>query len=80
MAGLALGHVYGVAKEATLHVARVLDCQGSGDYAHVLAALDWIEGVHEQEFAGQRGVVLLSLGEYMRVKRACWWGRRTTPR
>jgi len=62
VAGVALGSVFGVAKEATLHVARVLDCAGSGDYAHVLAALDWIEGAHPTNYPNQRAVVLLSLG------------------
>lgn len=40
-AGIALGNTYGVAKMATLHSVRVLECDVGGSTASVLAGLDW---------------------------------------
>ncbi len=42
MAGLAAGTVYGVAKRATIHPLRVVDCQGMIASHVVYAAIDWI--------------------------------------
>ncbi|MFD9906460.1 S8 family peptidase [Streptomyces sp. NPDC059063] len=40
--GIAAGRTYGVAKEARLVAVRVLDCQGSGTTAGVVAGVDWV--------------------------------------
>lgn len=42
VAGTAGGTVYGVAKGATLHAVRVLDCNGSGSNSGVIAGIDWV--------------------------------------
>ena len=42
VAGSAVGTLYGVAKRATVHAVRVLNCQGSGSSAAILAGIDWI--------------------------------------
>jgi subtilisin family serine protease len=44
VASLALGTVWGVAKEATVHAIRIFDCTGSTDESVVIAAIDWITG------------------------------------
>lgn len=36
------GTTYGVAKNVTVHGVRVLDCDGSGDDAGVIAGIDWV--------------------------------------
>lgn len=40
--GTAGGTSYGVAKKATLHALRVLDCGGSGSSADIIAAMNWL--------------------------------------
>lgn len=42
VSGTALGTTYGVAKEATLHPVRVLNCRGSGTTSGVIAGVDWV--------------------------------------
>lgn len=42
VAGTAVGTVYGVAKQATIHAVRVLGCSGSGSNAGVVAGVDWL--------------------------------------
>lgn len=42
MAGIIAGTTYGVAKQATLHPVRVLDCNGSGSYSNVIAGVNWV--------------------------------------
>ena len=42
VAGTVAGTTYGVAKRATLHPVRVLDCAGSGSYAGVIAGINWV--------------------------------------
>lgn len=42
VAGTVGGNVYGVAKNVRLHAVRVLDCQGSGTMAGVVAGVDWV--------------------------------------
>lgn len=42
VAGTVAGTTYGVAKGATLHPVRVLDCAGSGSYAGVIAGINWV--------------------------------------
>jgi len=46
VAGIAGGTTYGVAKAVTLHPVRVLDCNGEGSYAKVLAGIDWVTRNH----------------------------------
>ena len=57
VAGSAVGTVYGVAKKATIHGVRVLDCQGTGSGAAILAGIDWVAAN-----AIQPAVANLSLG------------------
>lgn len=38
---------YGVAKKTNLVAVRVLDCQGSGSYAGVIAGVDWVTAHHQ---------------------------------
>lgn len=42
VAGTVGGTTYGVAKRATMHPVRVLDCNGSGSYAGVIAGINWV--------------------------------------
>lgn len=57
VAGTAAGKTYGVAKAATVVPVRVLDCNGSGGTAGVIAGIDWAIGQ-----ARPRAVLNLSLG------------------
>lgn len=52
-----VGSTWGVAKKATIHAVRVLDCQGSGTGAAILAGMDWVIAN-----AQQPAVANLSLG------------------
>lgn len=59
-AGIAVGQVTGVAKEAIVHAVRVLSCTGSGTTANVMAGLAWtMEHVRSH---GKPSVVSMSLG------------------
>ena len=42
VAGSAAGTTYGVAKKATVHAVRVLNCQGNGTSADILAGIEWV--------------------------------------
>jgi serine protease len=42
VAGAAAGRTYGVAKWATLHPVRVVDCSGYGSVSDVIAGIDWV--------------------------------------
>ncbi|WP_444997487.1 S8 family serine peptidase [Aliikangiella sp. IMCC44359] len=57
VAGTAAGTTYGIAKGATIHGVRVLNCQGSGSNAGVIEGMDWV--VANAEFPA---VVNMSLG------------------
>ena len=57
----AAGATYGVAKAATLHPVRVLDCTGSGTFAGVVAGINWVTADH-QAHPGQNSVANMSLG------------------
>ncbi|MGH3377080.1 MAG: S8 family peptidase [Actinoallomurus sp.] len=57
VAGTIAGTKYGVAKEATLKAVRVLDCQGSGSDADVVAGMDWVA-----QHAEKPAVANMSLG------------------
>ncbi|HYU58636.1 MAG TPA: S8 family peptidase, partial [Actinomycetota bacterium] len=50
---------YGVAKGVSLVAVRVLNCQGSGTYAQVIAGVNWVTGDH---LTGQPAVANMSLG------------------
>lgn len=57
VAGTAAGATYGVAKSATLHAIRVLNCGGSGSSSGVIAGMEWVA-----ENAQRPAVVNMSLG------------------
>jgi subtilisin family serine protease len=42
VAGIVGGATYGVAKNVSLHSARVLKCDGNGQISDIMAAIDWI--------------------------------------
>jgi aqualysin 1 len=46
VAGTVGGATYGVADKVTLHAIRVLDCNGSGSNAGVIAGVDWVRANH----------------------------------
>jgi serine protease len=46
VAGTVGGATYGVAKNVKLFAVRVLDCQGSGSTADVIAGIDWVAAHH----------------------------------
>ena len=46
VAGTVGGNAHGVAKGVTLVAVRVLNCQGSGTNAQVIAGIDWVTGNH----------------------------------
>lgn len=53
----ATGTTWGIAKKATIHAVRVLDCQGTGSGAAILAGIDWVAANHQSP-----AVANLSLG------------------
>jgi subtilisin family serine protease len=57
VAGTVGGTRYGVAKDVTLKAVRVLDCQGSGTDADVVAGMDWVA-----QHARRPAVANMSLG------------------
>jgi subtilisin family serine protease len=57
VAGTIGGTTYGVAKGVTLKAVRVLDCQGSGTDADVVAGMDWVA-----QHAVKPAVANMSLG------------------
>ena len=59
VAGTTGGRTYGVAKNVRLVAVRVLDCNGSGSFAGVIAGINWVTSNHQ---AGQPAVANMSLG------------------
>jgi subtilisin family serine protease len=59
VSGTVGGSTYGVAKGVTLVAVRVLDCNGSGTNAGVIAGVNWVASDHA---AGQPAVANMSLG------------------
>ncbi|MBO4205659.1 S8 family peptidase [Micromonospora echinofusca] len=59
VAGTVGGTRYGVAKNVRLVAVRVLNCQGSGTWAQVIAGVNWVTSNHQ---AGQPAVANMSLG------------------
>lgn len=57
VASTAAGTTWGVAKQATVHGVRVLNCQGSGNGAAIIAGMDWVA-----QNAAPQSVANLSLG------------------
>lgn len=57
VASSAAGTTFGVAKRATVHAVRVLDCFGVATTERIVAGLDWVAQQHESP-----AVVNLSLG------------------
>jgi len=49
VAGTVGGRVYGVAKKVSLVAVKVLNCQGSGTFAGVIAGIDWVTADHEKK-------------------------------
>lgn len=47
VASTAAGTRWGIAKGATVHAVRVLDCNGSGSASEFLAGLDWVAAQHQ---------------------------------
>ncbi|MGH3861907.1 S8 family serine peptidase [Actinokineospora sp.] len=43
VAGTATGSTYGVAKKATLHPVRILNCQGGGSSDQILGGMNWVK-------------------------------------
>ncbi|WP_367616391.1 S8 family peptidase [Corallococcus exercitus] len=41
------GNMYGIAKSASLHAVRVLNCEGSGTTAGAVAGVDWVTEHHQ---------------------------------
>ena len=58
-ASTAAGTTYGVAKQATIHPVRVLNCGGSGTFGQVTAGINWVTGDHDP---GENAVANMSLG------------------
>ncbi|HYO62718.1 MAG TPA: S8 family serine peptidase [Pyrinomonadaceae bacterium] len=46
VAGTLGGNSYGVAKGATIHGVRVLNCAGSGAFSWIIAGVDWVTANH----------------------------------
>lgn len=67
VAGIAAGETFGVAKGATIHPVRVLDCYGQGAISNIITAIDWITAHYplpankRKPVAPTRAVVNMSL-------------------
>jgi subtilisin family serine protease len=61
-AGTCAGTTYGVAKDAMIVPVKVLNTEGSGSYADIIAGIDWVKTQHEQSNGNDKSVANLSLG------------------
>ena len=59
VAGTVGGNTYGIAKQVSLVAVRVLDCNGDGVGADIIAGLDWVTAQHTP---GEKDVANMSLG------------------
>lgn len=59
VASVAGGATYGVAKKARLHSVRVLDCNGGGSAATIVAGLDWIVANGKKPAVANVGAIFL---------------------
>jgi subtilisin family serine protease len=59
VAGTVGGNTYGIAKSVSLVAVRVLDCNGDGVAADIIAGLDWVTAQH---VPGDKDVANMSLG------------------
>lgn len=59
VAGLIASNVYGTAVNTNVISVKVLDCDGKGDYASIVAGLVWIR---QQYNATKRSIINMSLG------------------
>lgn len=59
VAGTAGGSTFGVAKNVQLVAVRVLNCEGRGSIAHIIAGIDWVTGDHDPS---ELAVANMSLG------------------
>ena len=50
-AGIAVGSIHGVAKNAILHAVKVLDSKGAGSYSNIISGMGWI-----RNYVSQRGI------------------------
>ena len=57
IAGIAGSATYGVAKEVQLRAVRVLDCNGIGTFANIIAGVNWV-----QAYSSGPSVALMALG------------------
>lgn len=57
VAGTTAGTQYGIAKQATVHAVRVLDCLGTGSGSDIIAGMEWVA-----DNAESPAVVNMSLG------------------
>ncbi|MDP9792644.1 subtilisin family serine protease/subtilisin-like proprotein convertase family protein [Catenuloplanes nepalensis] len=64
VAGTIGGTTYGVAKNVELVAVRVLDCEGRGTIAGVIAGIDWVTADHE---AGTPAVANMSMNAAQKV-------------
>ena len=61
-AGTIGGRKYGVAKEANLYAARVLDCTGTGAVSGIIRTMEYIVDKREREQHTSKAVFSMSLG------------------
>ncbi|MGQ0766020.1 MAG: S8 family serine peptidase [Gemmatimonadota bacterium] len=59
VAGTVAGTVYGIAKGATVHAVRVLDCAGSGQWSWFISGINWVIA---NKPSGKQWVANASLG------------------
>ena len=61
-AGVVAGQHTGVAKGATIHSVRVLDCDGTGQLSNVVAGIEWMLAHHLSDHPKGISIASLSIG------------------